>query len=127
MFSVFFRFVPYSGQQGDETFPSMSAEQTLGLASQIPVLQPMTTWQPISLNWILRIACLIIGAIHTGGGLACLEVASLAAGGSRLVDFSYDIADPGSRERASGWFGKQFYRIRSQARLHHPVWNEGVR
>ena len=87
----------------------------------------MTTWLPISLSWILRIACIIIGAIHTGGGLACLEGASLAAGGSRLVDISYDIADLGSQERASGWFGKQFYRIRSQARLRHPVWNEGGR
>jgi len=63
IFSDFFRFVPYSGQQGDETFPPMSAEQTLGLASRIPVPHLMNICLPISLSRILRIACCVIGAM----------------------------------------------------------------
>ena len=41
----------------------MSAEQTLGLASRIPVPHLMNTCLPISLSRILRIACCVIGAM----------------------------------------------------------------
>ena len=62
-FSVFFRFLPYSGQEWGETIPPMSAQQPLGLASQSSTDHPMTTCLPLSLSRILRIACCVIGAM----------------------------------------------------------------
>ena len=73
----------------------MSAQQPLGLASSTD--HPMTTCLPLSLSRILRIACLIIGAIQV---LALDPVVSNVKAkqreGSRLVDITYDVADPDS-------------------------------
>jgi len=63
IFSAFFRFLPYSGQEWDETIPLMPAQQLLGLASRFHPPQPMTTCLPVSLSRILQIACCLIWAV----------------------------------------------------------------
>ncbi len=75
----------------------MSAEQPLGPVSRIPAPNMMTTCLPIPVIRILRIACLMIGAIQM---LAVDPVVSNVQAkqreGSRLVDITYDVADPDS-------------------------------
>jgi hypothetical protein len=42
IFSAFFRFLPYSGQEWDETIPPMPAQHPFGWASRFPMSHPMS-------------------------------------------------------------------------------------
>ena len=75
----------------------MSPEQPHGSVSRISAPHTMIACLPSPLRRILRVACLIIGAIQV---LAVDPVVSRVQAkqreGSRMVDITYDVADPDS-------------------------------
>ena len=105
----------------------MSAEQTLGLASRIPVPRQMNICLPISLSRILRIACCVIGvmaAILITPRVVAQQPAFLTNGLVAYYPFNGDANDVVSKEnnfnRTPGFASDRFGNPQSAADFYKP-------